>query len=196
MMHNRENSMHRILCFSSCIFITISVVFTATAVSGQARSSIGTFDIEKVRKAASGPAAPLGVDTLAGPSAGAAQPAKKSEGLGWVAVRVILYLALIAAAIFMVIWAIKRVGLAGRSKIGGGSMDMLEALPVGQNKAIMLVRVRDSVYVLAQTPQNITLLDKLEGDRAVELITSAKGVSISQFKDVFNTFMGKMKAPF
>jgi flagellar biogenesis protein FliO len=92
---------------------------------------------------------------------------------------------------------IKRLGLAGGSKIGGGSMDVLEALPVGQNRTIMLVRVRDIVYVLAQTQHQITLLDKVEGDRALEVISSSKGtVSISQFKDVFNDFMGRIKKPF
>jgi flagellar biogenesis protein FliO len=73
-------------------------------------------------------------------------------------------------------------------------MDTLEVLPLGPNRAIMLVRVMDRVYLLAQTQNSISVLDKVEGDKAVELIASSKGVvSISQFKDVFNSFMGKMK---
>jgi hypothetical protein len=48
--------------------------------------------------------------------------------------------------------------------------------------------------LLSQTQSRIDVLDKVEGEKAVELIASSKGVvSISQFKDVFNSFMGKMK---
>jgi flagellar biogenesis protein FliO len=75
-------------------------------------------------------------------------------------------------------------------------MDILEALPLGQNRNVMLVRVADRVYLLAQTANQISVLDTLTGEKALELISSSKGiVSISQFKDVFNTFMGKMKKP-
>ena len=168
------------LCFSGPVY-------------GQAKDGIGNFDIEKVRRAVIDPGAPVGAD-----SGAAATPAIKQEkaNVGWLITRIGLYLAFIIGAIFLTIWAIKRLGLVGRSKIGGGSMDLLEALPLGQNRTIVLVRVTDRVYVLAQTPNQISVLDTLTGEKALELISSSKGVvSISQFKDVFNTFMGKMKKP-
>ena len=75
-------------------------------------------------------------------------------------------------------------------------MDILEALPLGQNRNVLLVRVTDKVYLLAQTQNQITVLDTITGEKALELISSSKGVvSIMQFKDVFNNFMGKMKKP-
>jgi flagellar biosynthetic protein FliO len=180
--------------FGAVIFF----LFAASSIGyALADNTIGTFDIEKVRKAASESGYSLGEDSAAGAASVESSSARKSDGIGWVAIRLSLYLALIVGAIFVVIWVIKRLGLAGGSKIGGGSMDVLEALPVGQNRTIMLVRVRDIVYVLAQTQHQITLLDKVEGDRALEVISSSKGaVSISQFKDVFNDFMGRIKKPF
>ena len=124
--------------------------------------------------------------------------ATKTEkvNLGWLIVRLCFYFALIIGAILFVTWGIKRLGLAGRSKIRGGSMDVLEALPLGQNRNVLLVRVTDKVYLLAQTQNQITVLDTITGEKALELISSSKGVvSIMQFKDVFNNFMGKMKKP-
>jgi flagellar biosynthetic protein FliO len=170
------------------------ILMAADPGSGQPKNTIGSFDIEKVRQAA-GSVEAMGFDSSAGAVSGSPMSAKKSDSIGWLAARICLYLGLIAATIWMVIWLIKRLGLAGRSKIGGGSMDVIEALPIGQNRSIALVRVRDIVYVVAQTQHQITLLDKVEGDRAVDLISSSKGGSISQFKDVFNNFIGKIKKP-
>jgi flagellar biosynthetic protein FliO len=109
--------------------------------------------------------------------------------------RIALYLAITAGATFVIVWGIKRLGLAGRSKLRGGSMDVLEAVALGQNKSLALVRVVDKVYLIGQTQTQITLLDTMEGTKAIELIASSKGgVSIGQFKDVFNSFMDRFKA--
>ena len=159
-------------------------------VNAQANNSVGTFDIEKVRRAVADPGP---VDSASGVRVTAAPSAQK-ENFGWLILRIGFYLLLVIGVIYGATWGVKRLGLAGRSKIGGGSMDTLEALSLGPNRAILLVRVMDRVYVLAQTPNRIDVLDKVEGDKAMELISSSKGVvSISQFKDVFNSFMGKMK---
>jgi len=180
------------------VFIAVAAFVLTAAIAGigQPKNNIGTFDIEKVRRAMSGGADSIAYDSSAKAASAVSLPVRKSDGMGWVAARICLYLAVVIAAIFLVIWVIKRMGLAGGSKIGGGSMDVLEALPIGQNRAILLVRVRDIVYVLAQTQHQIALLDKVEGQRALDLISSSKGGSITQFKDVFNTFMGKIKKPF
>lgn len=163
----------------------------------QPKEGIGNFDIEKVRRAVVDPNGPATIDTaLASAASNGAAPATRIEkvNLGWLIARLCFYCALIIAAILFVTWGIKRLGLAGRSKIRGGSMDILEALPLGPNKNIVLVRVTDKVYLLAQTQNQITVLDTLTGEKAIELISSSKGVvSIMQFKDVFNNFMGKMK---
>jgi flagellar biogenesis protein FliO len=99
-------------------------------------------------------------------------------------------LVLTAIMIFLLSWTIRKLGLVGRSRMTGGSMDFLEALPLGQNRGLVLVRVLDKVYLLSQAPDGVSKLETFEGEKALEMISSSKGgVSMTQFKDVFNSFM-------
>jgi flagellar biosynthetic protein FliO len=195
-----QNQTQKNLLTNTFSFLFIALLFAGTAFS-QPKEGIGNFDIEKVRRAVIDPNGPAAIDTDRASAASASAPqttATKTEkvNLGWLIVRLCFYFALIIGAILFVTWGIKRLGLAGRSKIRGGSMDILEALPLGQNRNVLLVRVTDKVYLLAQTQNQITVLDTITGEKAIELISSSKGVvSIMQFKDVFNNFMGKMKKP-
>ena len=195
-----QNQTQKNLLTNTFSFLFIALLFAGTAFS-QPKEGIGNFDIEKVRRAVIDPTGPAAIDTDRASAASASAPqtsATKTEkvNLGWLIVRLCFYFALIIGAILFVTWGIKRLGLAGRSKIRGGSMDVLEALPLGQNRNVLLVRVTDKVYLLAQTQNQITVLDTITGEKALELISSSKGVvSIMQFKDVFNNFMGKMKKP-
>jgi flagellar biosynthetic protein FliO len=171
--------------------ITFFLLLAGSALPGGEHPAIGSFDIEKVRQAASGQDGGSDYDT-----GKAAVKAGKPENMGLIVVRIGAYLMLITAAIVLVAWLMKRFGLVGRSKISGGSMDLLEVLPIGPNRSILMVRIKDAVVVLGQTQQHIMLIDKLEGDRAVELIASSKGgLSVTQFKDVFDGFMGKIRKP-
>ena len=121
--------------------------------------------------------------------------ARPQENFAFLSLKIAGYLAGILVLIVLFAWIAKKGGLAGSSKLGGtGSMDILEALPLGNAKSIALVRIMDAVYIVGQTQQSISLLDKIEGEKAVEIIASSKGgVSMAKFKDVFSNFMGKMK---
>jgi flagellar biosynthetic protein FliO len=176
----------------SCVAGIFCTVISVGPCLGQSKAETGTFDIEKVRAAVSNEQSALSPDSPKPASAGAS--VKTTENLGIVVLRIALYLAITIGMIFLVIWGIKRIGLAGRSKIGGGSMDVLEALPLGQNRSIVLVRVVDKVYLLGQTAQQINVLETIEGQKALEIISSTKGVvSMAQFKEVFNNFVGRFK---
>lgn len=120
---------------------------------------------------------------------------KQADSLVWVVVKIIVYSVLFLAVIIGAMWLLKKSGLTNSSKIGGGgAMDVLEVLSTGQNRHIVLVRVQDAVYIVGQTPTNITMLDKIEGTRAVELIATTKGgVSITKFKDVLTSFVNRNK---
>jgi flagellar biosynthetic protein FliO len=121
---------------------------------------------------------------------------KEAENYTWVIARITLYLAIVIAIILAVAWIVRKMGIGNSSRIGGGgSMDILESLQFGQNRNAILVRVMDTVYLLGQTPTSIVLLEKIEGQKAIDLIASSKGGggSVMQFKDVFNNFMGKTK---
>jgi flagellar biosynthetic protein FliO len=120
---------------------------------------------------------------------------KPQETLGVVVLKITVALGIVIFLLFGVTWAAKRFGLAGGSKIGGGgSMDLLEVLPLGQNRNILLVRVMDKVYLIGQTADSIVNLEVFEGEKALEIVSASKGGStMMQFKDVFNNFMGRTK---
>ena len=180
------------IIFGSLIFLS------ALSAYPQSRQDIGSFDINKVARDVAGQESALAADTSAprtdAPARMSRITGRQNENWTLVCLRIGLYLFITIAAIFLVIWGIKRIGLAGRSKIGGGSMDVLEALPLGQNRNIVLVRVVDKVYLIGTTQNSISVLQTIEGQKALELISSTKGVvSMAQFKDVFNNFMGKFR---
>jgi flagellar biogenesis protein FliO len=160
----------------------------ALPVHGQGDDDVGTFDIDRVYEDAARD------DTLLGggsPYAFTRQP----ENYTLVILRITGYLAVITAFIFALAWGVRKVGVAGVAKVSGGNnMDTIETLYFGQNRGATLVRVGDAVYLLGHTPSSIVMLEKIEGEKAIELIASSKGgTSIVNFKDAFNNFMGKMK---
>lgn len=171
----------------------ILVLFFSGAFSVQAQNSqsIGSFDINKVQELSQGPQSNF-------PSSETKTPAdmpKEKQNYSVIIVRIAVSLFLIIALIFGVSWLMRKSGLMGSSRIGhGGSMDVLEVLPLGQNRNVVMFRASDTVYVCGQTPSNITLIDKIDGQRAVDLLTSSKGPStVVHFKEAFNQFMGKRK---
>jgi len=153
--------------------------------------NIGKFDIEKVRELSLDPKATM-------PQTGAMAPEtqkKETANLVVVLLRIIGSLVVIIGLIFGVSWLIRKSGISGSSKLGGGgAMDVMEVLPLGQNRNVVMFRVMDTVYLCSQTPNAISLMDKIEGQRAVELLTSSKGSStVVKFKDAFNQFVSRIK---
>lgn len=183
-----EHSFSGIQKIKAYYFLCILLFFvSAVQAQNSASRETGDFDIKKVREAvfSSG-------DTTLNENA---QLRKNAENYSLVIFRVVFYLAVVIVVIFAVAWIVKKSGLTGSSRIGGsGAMDVLEILPFGQNRTITMIRVMDAVYLLGQTPQSIVLLEKIEGQKAIDLIASSKGgSSIVQFKDAFNSFISKMK---
>lgn len=180
----------RLFIVSLLFFIFIASFFITESFAQESKT--GNFDIKKVQQAViedMGDSVNIETD-----NAGTVNNRRFGNNYMFIILRIIGYLVLLAVMIILVVWLLKRFGLTGTSRTGGGTMDLLESLPVGQNRSIILVRVMNSVLVLSQTAQSITLLEKIEGDKAVELIASTKGgTSIVQFKDVFNNFIGKIK---
>lgn len=169
--------------FVSALFIVLLLALSINAQVGETG-----FDMSKVREAV---AAGNQIDSL---NAAGKKTLENEASYVAITFRIILTVIVLAALIVFVLWLMKSSGLSGSSKIGGGNMDFLEALPLGQNRNIILVRVMDKVLVLGQSGAGLNLLQTIEGDQAVELIASSKGgTSIVQFKDVFNNFMDKIK---
>lgn len=169
------------------IVLALFAVLTLTfSLSAEEESS--DFDMGKVRQAV---AQGNSIDSL---NAVGQETLENEASYVAITFRIIITLLILTAIIALILWLMKSSGLSGSSKIGGGNMDFLEALPLGQNRNILLVRVMDKVLVLGQNTTGLNLLQTIEGEQAVELIASSKGgTSIVQFKDVFNNFMDKIK---
>lgn len=166
-----------------CFFILLTVPPSITA-QDPPPNTYGSFDINKVRQA-------MG-DTGLGAVPSAVQ---KPVSIAFLLARILISLALLTAAVIGLLWILKKSGFSGTSRLGGGaSMDVVEVLPLGQNRSIFLVRLTDKILVIAQTPHHTALLDTIEGPRAIEIIAGhAEGPAMAPFKDVFNTFIEKLK---
>jgi flagellar biogenesis protein FliO len=178
-----------ISCFT--IFIIGAAVFTGATAQDSSASSTGSFDMNKLQQEinyAQGNSAASAVDSNGN------RTAIRRESIGTIVVRITMYLALLLLVVGGTLWVLRKTKVVGSSKIGGGSMDVLEVLAIGQGRFITLVRVQDAIMVLASTGQNISLLDKIEGSKALEIIATTRGgTSIVQFKDAFQNFFGKTK---
>jgi flagellar biogenesis protein FliO len=177
------------------VFLLVSGTMGFQIVHAQAQDqnerSVGKFDINKVRELSADPKATSPqTDPI-----NAGKIKKETTNIVFATLRIIGSLALIIALIFGVSWLVRKSGLAGTSRIGGGgAMDMMEVLPLGQHRNVVMFRVLDTVYLCSQTPSAISLLDKIEGPRAVDLLTSSKGPStVVKFKDAFNQFVSRIK---
>ena len=174
------------------LILALSVVgqdSTATTARG-----IGSFSIEKVRLFSSDSRVSAADSTSVASVRGSD---KTATNYTIIIFRIIGTLALIIGLIYLVMWLMRKAGLAsGSTRVGGGggSMDVLEILPLGQNRNAVLFRVMDTVYLCGQTPSHIALIDKFEGQRAAELLTSNKGPStVVHFKEAVNNFIARMK---
>jgi len=172
-------------------YLIAMVTIHATALCQD--TSIGRFDINKVISAAK-------KDIIASPGKTEDTIARngKNELLKdnyfIVLLKSMGFLVIVIIIIAGFLWLIKKTGLNRVGRGASSTKDIIETLPTGQNKCIHLIRIMDIVYVIAQTPQNMTLIDTIEHQKAVELIASAKGgTSIVHFKDIFNKFLDKIK---
>jgi flagellar biosynthetic protein FliO len=186
-------AMSKLRLYQRILIAGVVLLFAASIAMAQEqkKSEIKGFDIDKVRELSENPRA-LGP---AADSPAVRDAARETPNYAFIFFRIGLSLVIIIALIFGVSWLIRKSGLAGTSRIGGGgSMDVLEVLPLGQNRNVVLFRVMDTVYLCGQTPSSISMIDKIEGPRAVELLTSSKGPStVVHFKEAFNQFLSKIK---
>ena len=165
--------------------IVFAVVMMTSSLAQEAAEDIGDFDIGKVRNAIYATDSGLG-ETVA--------PEVKEEKLAAVIIRITVYLAIIISAILITAWFLRKNGMKAVRGGGGGAMDVIESISTGPNRSLTMVRVMDEIYLLSQTATNIEMLDKIGGQKALDIIASSKGGgTIMQFKDAFNNFMGKMR---
>lgn len=173
--------------YAGLLFMLVFVTVASAQNDTPGTSSRGSFDFSRLQKELKG-YADAG-DTNAARQQDTLQ--QQNRSLLGVTIRLSIVLGIIIVLVFAIAWLIKRGGISGaHSK--GGSIDVLEAASLGPQRNVVLVRVLDTVYVLGQTQHTITLLEKLQDEKALEVISSAREVtSLSRFKDVFNSFVSK-----
>ncbi|MBN1309552.1 MAG: flagellar biosynthetic protein FliO [Chitinispirillaceae bacterium] len=167
-------------------YIVLTAVLLSADVAFADDGGIGDFNIAKVQKAA----------RLNDDGGGeTAPPAAPRESITAVVLRMMLYLGIVVLLILAVAWFVRKSGLKPL-RGGGGAMDVVETLAMGQNRMLVLVRIMDEIYLVAQTPSTVTLLDKIGGQKALDIISASKGGgTVLPFRDAFNNFMGKIKKP-
>ncbi|MCX7726461.1 MAG: flagellar biosynthetic protein FliO [Chitinispirillaceae bacterium] len=165
-------------------FILIFAILFISEADSNINSQTGKFDIEKVREAATS-----SDSFYKGESKNL--PVEKYNVMA-LTLRVTIILLLLIIGLLAISWFLRK---NTKSKhYGSGAMDIIETLPLGQNRVLTLVRVTDIIYVLAHTSNSIEVVDKIEGQRALDILSSSKGgVSFMTFKEAFNSFMGKFK---
>jgi len=119
----------------------------------------------------------------------------QQENIFLVLLRIAGILVLIIALLFGGSWVLKKFKLTAGSRGTSGAMEVIDSIPLGQNRALTMVRVDDTVYVLGNTASGITCIDTYQGDKALELISSTRGgVSMMKFKDALDNFLGKKES--
>ena len=160
----------------SSVLLACLFLFLVSSPAQETQSGTGDFDINKVREAVSS----IGDSSLGNYTA----PAKENINYTSVVFRIVFYLALIVLLILGLAWFMRKAGIAGTSKIGGGgAMDVLEVLPFGQNRNAILIRVMDRFTSGTDSKFNCASGED-RGTEGNDLIASSKGSSITQFKDV------------
>lgn len=174
----------------SNLFLLLFVMNMTLMAENTENGDVGSFNIAKVR------AAVVDLPDSASTATSSTTIIKKEESVGLLIIRITLYLGMVILLIFGIGWLVRKTGL-NSARGGSGAMDIIETLPIGQNRMIIMVRVMDEIFLLSQTAATINLLDKIGGQKALDIIAISKdgGGSIVQFKDAFNSFMGKMKKP-
>jgi flagellar biosynthetic protein FliO len=168
---------------------TFVAVVAAVPLSGAPQQDIGSFDIEKVRQAVGNGDTGL---------AGAPQAPAEREMATAVVLRITAYLGVVILLILGAAWFVRKGGFRPVRAGTPGAMDIVETLPIGQNRTLVMIRVMDEIYLVSQTANSVTLLDKIGGQKALDVIASSRGAvggAILPFRDAFNNFMGKIKKP-
>lgn len=88
------------------------------------------------------------------------QSAPSQEPSGW---RTAGSLLLVAGLAGLSLWALKKYGQGRLPGTGGGKLRMEETLALGERRFVSILRCEEERFLVALTPQGITLLSRLDG---------------------------------
>lgn len=116
----------------------------------------------------------------------------KQPSTAWTFIKMILFLCLVVAAIYAVMWFFKK--KVNNTKSDDNFLRRVSSLNIGPGKSVEIVTLLDSAYILGVTDSNINVIDQIEDKELIEALNLNfdKNQNVKKpmnFADVLDIFM-------
>jgi flagellar protein FliO/FliZ len=108
--------------------------------------------------------------------------------IGWQLLKTAVMLGIVLALVW---WSIRfvggRTGLHGRGRL----LRVIEAVPLGKDRSILLVQTGGRIYLVGATGEQICLLDQIEDPALAGLIAERDGEGLASATQPFTTLLAE-----
>lgn len=116
----------------------------------------------------------------------------KQPSTAWTFIKMILFLCLVVAAIYAVMWFFKK--KVNNTKSDDNYLRRVSSLNIGPGKSVEIVTLLDNAYILGVTDSNINVIDQIEDKELIEALNLNfdKNQNVKKpmnFADVLDIFM-------
>ena len=116
----------------------------------------------------------------------------KQPSTAWTFIKMILFLCLVVAAIYAVMWFFKK--KLNNTKSDDNFLRRVSSLNIGPGKSVEIVTLLDNAYILGVTDSNINVIDQIEDKELIEALNLNfdKNQNVKKpmnFSDVLDIFM-------
>ena len=116
----------------------------------------------------------------------------KQPSTAWTFIKMILFLCLVVAAIYAVMWFFKK--KLNNTKSDDNFLRRVSSLNIGPGKSVEIVTLLDNAYILGVTDSNINVIDQIEDKELIEALNLNfdKNQNVKKpmnFADVLDIFM-------
>lgn len=116
----------------------------------------------------------------------------KQPSTAWTFIKMILFLCLVVAAIYAVMWFFKK--KVNNTKSDDNFLRRVSSLNIGPGKSVEIVTLLDNAYILGVTDSNINVIDQIEDKELIEALNLNfdKNQNVKKpmnFSDVLDIFM-------
>ena len=116
----------------------------------------------------------------------------KQPSTAWTFIKMILFLCLVVAAIYAVMWFFKK--KVNNTKSDDNFLRRVSSLNIGPGKSVEIITLLDNAYILGVTDSNINVIDQIEDKELIEALNLNfdKNQNVKKpmnFADVLDIFM-------
>lgn len=116
----------------------------------------------------------------------------KQPSTAWTFIKMILFLCLVVAAIYAVMWFFKK--KVNNTKSDDNFLRRVSSLNIGPGKSVEIVTLLDNAYILGVTDSNINVIDQIEDKELIEALNLNfdKNQNVKKpmnFADILDIFM-------